>query len=213
MSRYFLTKIEIDYEASYKSGLRDTYGWHQRVWEAFPNRNGETRDFLTRLDEVEGGFRLLLLSPTAPVRPSWCPENAWQSKEFQETFFEHRLYQFSLLANPTKKVKSSPTGILLKNSRRVPICTREDLLKWLERKADQNGFKIDRKRIRLIPRPRQIFVKKGTAGTHSATEFSGHLEVIDSGKFKMAGVQGIGSAKAFGFGMLCLSPLNSGGSL
>jgi CRISPR system Cascade subunit CasE len=207
MSHHFLTKIEINFETAHKTGLYDSYDWHQKVWEAFPNRDGEARDFLTRLDEVDAGFRLLLLSPIPPVRPSWCPESAWQSKEFQESFFNHRYYQFSLLANPTKKVKSSPSGVLLKNSRRVSLHKREDLLMWVLRKAEQNGFRIDPEQIQMVPRPRQSFVKKGVLGCHSATEFVGRLEAVDFEKFKKAATDGIGSAKAFGFGMLCLSPL------
>jgi len=52
----------------------------------------------------------------------------------------------------------------------------------------------------------QAFLKKGAAGTHTATEFSGTLQVTDPALFLTAAANGIGSAKAFGFGMLCLSP-------
>ena len=44
------------------------------------------------------------------------------------------------------------------------------------------------------------------AGLHSATEFVGILEITDPALFIQATHTGIGSAKAFGFGMICLSP-------
>lgn len=207
MSTPFLTKIEIDHETAYKAGLRDSYAWHQKTWQAFPGRDGAARDFLTRLDDSDQGFRLLILSACEPVRPDWCPESSWQSKRVPEAFFQHRAYRFSLLANPTKKIRSDKTGKLLKNSRRVPLNRREELLDWLARKAKDAGFTFDPASTRTVPRPRQSFVKKGRAGLHSATEFVGLLNVADPSLFKKAAVTGIGSAKAFGFGMLCLSPV------
>jgi len=207
MNPYFLTKIEIDHETAFKTGLRDSYDWHQKIWQAFPGRDGQFRDFLTRLDEIDGGLRLLLLSPTQPVRPDWCPAPVWDSKAVADSFLSHSAYRFSLLANPTKKIKSNKEGVLLKNSRRVPLVKREDLLDWLKRKGEQHGFTFDPGTTRTVPRPRQSFIKKGQAGLHAATEFVGELQVTNPDLFKQAALSGIGSAKAFGFGMLCLSPL------
>jgi CRISPR system Cascade subunit CasE len=209
MSTYTLTKIEIDHEAAFKAGLRDSYDWHQKIWQAFPAMDGQARDFLTRLDALDGGFRLLLLSPSQPTRPDWCPENAWESKPIGDAFLSHSHYRFSLQANPTKKVRSDKNGKLLKNSRRVPIVNRDDLIIWLQRKAEQSGFTINTDTIRTVPRPRQAFIKKGKAGLHVATEFFGELRVNDTDLFQKAATHGIGPAKAFGFGMLCLVPLTT----
>jgi CRISPR system Cascade subunit CasE len=203
----YLAKIEIDHETAYKAGLRDSYAWHQKSWLAFPGRDGEERDFLTRLDEIDGGFRLLLLSATSPTRPTWCPEPSWERKEIAPAFFTHATYRFSLMANPTKKVRSAPDGRLLKNSRRVALSKREDLLDWLRRKGEAGGFTFEAEKTRTVPRPRQAFLKKGQAGLHTATEFVGMLTVTDAAAFQIAATQGIGPAKAFGFGMLCLSPV------
>jgi CRISPR system Cascade subunit CasE len=40
-------------------------------------------------------------------------------------------------------------------------------------------------------------------------EFQGSLRVVDPNKFRSAFAQGIGSAKAFGFGMLVLAPISN----
>lgn len=203
---FSLTKIEIDYETAYKSKLSDSYSWHQKVWDAFPGQNKEPRNFLTRLDDIEDGFRLLIFSQVSPTRPSWCPEMGWHSKKIADSFFHHSVYQFSLLANPTKKVRSDKNGRLLKNSRRVPLIKREDLLAWLVRKAEQHGFSTHPEDIQTIPRQKQFFVRKGQVGLHTVTEFKGTLNVTHPDKFQQAVFHGIGSAKAFGLGMLCLAP-------
>ena len=208
-----LTKIEIDYETAHKAGLRDAYAWHQRAWQAFPGHPEGARDFLTRLDDTGDGFRFLIQSASQPQRPGTCPETAWQTRGIPENFFTHPAYRFSLLANPTRKL-AAPRDAEGKrrNAKRVPISTREDLLAWIERKGLQHGFSIDSATLQTIPRPRQVFVKKSTAdtqrhaGLHSATEFVGILKITDPALFIQATHTGIGSAKAFGFGMLCLSP-------
>jgi CRISPR system Cascade subunit CasE len=209
-----LTKIEIDYETAHKAHLRDAYAWHQWAWLAFPGRPEDDRDFLTRFDDTGHGFRFLIQSATPPQRPGTCPEDAWQSKSIPESFFGHPAYRFSLLANPTRKL-AAPRDAEGKrrNAKRVPVTRREDLIVWLERKAGQHGFRVDSDTLRTVPRPRQLFVKKSGsdsrrhAGLHAATEFIGTLRIIDSPVFLEAARTGIGSAKAFGFGMLCLSPL------
>jgi CRISPR system Cascade subunit CasE len=210
----YLTKIEIDYETAHKAGLRDTYAWHQWAWQAFPDRPDAGRDFLTRLDDIGNGFRFLIQSTTEPQRPGTCPLDAWQTRNIPEHFFSHPAYRFSLLANPTRKLAAprGPDG-RRRNAKRVPISTREDLIAWIERKGLQHGFHIDSTNLQTIPRPRQIFVKKNTAdtqqhaGLHSATEYVGMLKITDPALFVQATLSGIGTAKAFGFGMLCLSPL------
>jgi CRISPR system Cascade subunit CasE len=204
MNTPYLTKIEIDHETAYKAGLCDAYSWHQKIWQAFPGRDGEDRFFLTRLDEIDGGLRLLVLSPGEPTRPDWCPEPSWHAKPIADSFFTHRNYRFSLVANPTRKVKSEKNP---KNGRRVPLVSREDLLNWLVRKGEQHGFTFDPAPTKTTPRPRQPFLKKGAVGTHTATEFSGVLTVANPELFQRAALHGIGSAKAFGFGLLCLAPL------
>lgn len=205
-----LTRALIPYEITARrwkdGGFHDSYAWHKRVWECFPDRPEASRDFLTRLDDIGSGFRLLILSSTPPEKPGWCPDAGWNTAQLRESFLAHPRFRFSLLANPTRKVRSNKNGEILKNSRRVPLTTREQLLGWIDRKAAQHGFRIDPQETHTIPRPRQPFLKAGKAGLHSATEFTGVLEVTDEQAFRQALQSGIGPAKAFGFGMLCLSP-------
>lgn len=219
-----LTQANIPYDTVARSwkdnGFRDSYAWHQRIWEAFPGQPEGDRNFLTRIDDTGRGFRLLILSPEPPTRPDWCPSDLWQSKTIAEDFYDHPYYHFSLLANPSiKLVVRDDQGHKKKNGKRVPLIHRDDrevdgktipgLETWLARKAQLHGFALQPGQpLKINPRPKQDFVKKGTAGKHNAVEFSGVLTVTDKALFQEAALKGIGSAKAFGFGLLCLAPIS-----
>jgi CRISPR system Cascade subunit CasE len=90
----------------------------------------------------------------------------------------------------------------------VPLTKREDLVAWLKRKAAAGGFTLNLDSLRTLPRGREFFHKDRAAnGTHSAVEFQGELTVTDSAQLRATVADGIGSAKAFGFGLLVLAPL------
>lgn len=204
----YLTKAEIDYETAVKRGLKDSYAWHQKVWEAFPERDKESRNFLTRVDDIDSGFRLLILSMSIPTRPDWCPTDNWKTKEMPDTFLDAEQFRFSLVANATKKkVIRLENGERKKNGKRIPIVGEENLTAWMSNKASQHGFSIAETQLRITPMPRQYFMKKRKPGLHAATRFQGILKVTDKELFLKTLTTGIGTAKAFGFGMLCLSPI------
>jgi CRISPR system Cascade subunit CasE len=205
----YLTQVILDFATAARRGLRDNYNWHQAVWRAFPGRDGHRRDFLTRLDQRREGFRLLIVSPTEPVRPDWCPSDAegWKSKPIPAEYFTRRRYAFQLCANPTKKVaKEGPGGSLTKNGRRVPLRTREEWVAWIKRKGEQGGFIVNEDTLRTFSRGRDYFEKDGKRGLHSAVEYQGLLTVTDPARFHDTFTRGIGSAKAFGFGLLVIAP-------
>jgi CRISPR system Cascade subunit CasE len=199
-----LTQAFVDYKTAAKRRLLDTYAWHKAVWQAFPGRESDNRDFLTRLDRLRDGFRLLMVSPQPPSMPDWCPtpEN-WQTKVVPISFFSGSQYLFQLCANPTRKVHTTRSdGALSKNGRRVPLTSHDELVAWLERKAAEGGFRLHAASLQAVPKGREYFSKRGQLGLHSAVEFRGTLSIVERQKFYDAFRRGIGSAKAFGFGLL-----------
>ena len=206
-----LTQILVSYEDAVRLlHIRDTYDWHQRVWQAFGGRETRDRDFLIRVDRKEEAYRVLILSSSAPAKPNWCPTDCFGTKVIPDDFFAHPRYRFSLLANPTRKLRvDNFDGSRKKNGRRVPLSKREDLVAWLERKAAAGGFTVNLDSLRTIPRGREFFHKDSTTrGAHAAIEFCGELTVADTGQFRATIADGIGSAKAFGFGLLVLKPIS-----
>jgi CRISPR system Cascade subunit CasE len=206
----YLTQILVPYETAVRHlKIRDSYDWHQRVWQAFKGRDGEKRDFLSRVDEVDDSYRVLIVSPTEPTKPDWCPTDCFQTKVIPDDYLAAGTYRFSLLVNPTRKVRSDAEGNRTKNGRRLPLTKREELLTWMQRKAEAGGFDIgDAESLRTLPKPRSYFQKAGVSGVHFAVEFQGVLTVTDAALFRQTFTTGIGSAKAFGFGLLALATLS-----
>jgi len=205
-----LTQILVPYEDAVRLlKIRDTYDWHQRIWQAFAGRDGEARDFLIRIDRHEEAYRVLILSQSVPTKPDWCPTDCFGTKRIPDDYFCHAQYRFSLLANPTRKVRSNRDGERTKNGRRLALIQRDDLIHWLQRKAEAGGFSFDHESIRTIPRGPEFFHKNSRAhGAHNGVEFQGTLSVLDPARFKTTVATGIGSAKAFGFGLLLLAPIS-----
>ncbi len=100
-----------------------------------------------------------------------------------------------------------PTA-LTKNGRRVPLGKREELVEWIKRKGDQGGFTVVEATPRTFSRGREYFERNGRPGLHSAVESQGMLTVTDPAKFHETFTRGIGSAKAFGFGLLVIAPIS-----
>ena len=204
----WLVRMLLDRQALARCRFRDSYAWHQAVWECFPGMPDAGRDFLTRTDWLPQGCRIYLLSRREPVRPGWCPPASWAVKNIAPAFLQHGTYAFDLLANPTRKVAAfSADGQRTRNGKRIALLDEASRQAWLQAKADQHGFCLDGPPA-LDEAGASIFWRRACAGTHIGVRFRGRLRVTDRERFIHAFYHGIGSAKAFGFGMLLLQPLS-----
>lgn len=206
----WLACIDIDAETAFVGGAVDSYDWHQRFWHCFPGQPDRKRDFLTRVDTLEGAFRLWVLSPSKPSRPDWCPSESFALKEIAPSFLSHRYYAFDLRANPSKcLVQRNERGERMKNGKRVPLIEPDELRAWIVRKGEAGGFRIiEDKPIEIGPVVKSHFRKKDHAACHGGVQFRGILEVVDRDTFVKTYHSGVGSAKGFGFGLLLLAPIN-----
>jgi len=226
----WLARLKIDSEIAYAERIFDSYAWHKRLWQGcFPDEPDAKRDFLTRIDQIEGAFRLWILANRKPVRPQWCSPDDFAINEIAPSFLTHRYYAFDLRANPVKTiVQRGPNGETLlrsngkrKNGKRVPLVKPEELRAWLIHKGNvrcrdkdtglnvPGGFRIvEEKPLEISPMVESHFRKQGQAGYHGGVQFRGTLEVTDHEKFIETYQSGIGSAKSFGFGLLLLAPMN-----
>lgn len=212
----WLLRIDLDAEVAGRLQILDSYDWHQRLWECFPGVPEEQRSFLTRVDFLEGTVRAWLLSERMPSKPAWCHEDTFALREIAPGFLSHRHYAFDLRVNPTKALVQrnlDGTPKLKANGKRtsgkrVPLVDPLDLRTWIDRKGIECGFRISgAKPLEIGPIVGYHFRKKDLVGVHGGVQFRGILDVTDSVQFAQAHAIGIGTAKAFGFGLLLLSPV------
>ena len=193
----YLSQAIIPLSAALHARLADGYAWHCAIWKAFPNRPDDARDFLFRVDALEGGFRVFLLSEEKPQPDSAF---AWQTKEVGKSFLDHAEYRFQLKANPTLR--------RAEDKRRLAIYDEGKLRVWLTRKAEASGFTVELDTLTVGAPLDETFRKEGRYGKHVAVDFQGVLRVTDPERFKTAFTDGIGSAKGFGYGLLMLQPIH-----
>lgn len=139
---------------------------------------------------------------------------------------DHRL-RFRLRANPTKKIDTK-TGadVTRRNGKRVDLRREEDRLAWLRRKGEAGGFRLEAARVvadapgtnagpplpnvHLNPES-AVHGRRSEYGTvarltFGSALFEGVLHVTDPVTFRQTLAAGIGSGKAYGFGLLSVAP-------
>lgn len=214
--------------------LADCAAMHRTLMNVFPDglsSNGAARSEAGLLYRVEATpdepIALLVQSALLPdwarLPPSWLqPASEPQVKEIAQTLGRIEpgsVLRFKLIANPTRKIctKTGADG-RKNNGKRVELRSEEEWLTWLERKAAQSGFRLKEVRasarvadVRSSRDLRATGIEKQPDGSSSrltfcGVAFEGRLEVVDAAQFLAALEAGIGSGKAYGYGLLSVGP-------
>lgn len=139
------------------------------------------------------------------------------------------ILRFRLRANVTKKIDTL-TGAdgRRRNGKRVALRRPDEQFDWLRRKGEAGGFELiplsganpetGPFELRIIPEPDAVGHSRGGAAknegavataarmlTFGSVTFEGRLRVTDRQRFRQTLANGIGSAKAFGFGLLSVA--------
>lgn len=211
--------------------LGDLQAIHRTIMSAFPTAGptapAEQR-VLWRLepDAHRGSAVLLVQSATAPdwsrLAPGYLEDDRPEVKPIDAALASvasgMRL-RFRLVANPTKRVlgEEHPDGRHAKGER-IPLRGDEALLAWLARKGVDAGFSVGpdsagaARAVVIRPlgdlvgwRPRDSG-DRASQLTLRGVAFDGILMVTDASRLRGAVASGIGSGKAYGFGLLSLAP-------
>lgn len=205
--------------------LAHVHSMHRTLMRAFADDLDQAQErVLYRIDQNRRGDTYCLVQSWQ--RPDWqhLAENGYllESEEDNPAVKTVDLqvragqqYNFRLRANPTKRLGKSAQ---YDKGKRVGLYKIEEQLQWLQRKAGQHGFGIHS----VMPiQPQQIHTRIPQHGggarqetvPHDAkffsVQFDGMLQVTDSQSFLEAIHNGIGSGKAFGFGLLSLAPVSA----
>jgi CRISPR system Cascade subunit CasE len=190
---------------------------------------------LYRVDEdCHGALTLLVQSAVVPdwsrlLLGYFVPAGGGQanpeSKRVDQLYAgleEGMILAFRLRANPTRKVDthSGPNGER-RNGRRVVVRDEAEQLEWLRRKGSQHGFELLATTVNPdVPDVRAVGSAKVTGArrlvdgevalagqrlTFGSVLFEGRLRVVDAAAMREALMHGIGSGKAYGFGLLSIA--------
>lgn len=190
--------------------------------------------FLFRIDNaIHRGDPRVVVLVLSTSRPDWgyAFQNARmflaaepETREFIPTFTAGSEFRFRIRVNLSKKSKKSGNGTDLRKLRdatdskgrqkeqnkRVALTWNEDqrpeevIVPWFAGKGAHNGFEV--RQCEVL----QIGWVNAWPSTKKAMKFrsgllEGRLVVTDAGLFGKAIASGIGSAKAFGFGLLSVA--------
>jgi CRISPR system Cascade subunit CasE len=126
---------------------------------------------------------------------------------------------FRLCANPTKRISTNNMEQDARwRGKRIELRREDEQLDWLARKGASGGFRLldvnaqpEVRVVRAANLEKARGWRPGRDGTAAmplrfgAVSFEGRLEVTDSDAFRMTLRNGLGSGKAFGFGLLSVA--------
>ncbi len=171
--------------------------------------------FLFRIDPQAGGRAVILVQ--SAVKPDW--EYAFHNagyllaapsevKDYNPSFAKRERLRLRLVANPTRRLSKNSLDAKKESiGKRAPVPTNR-LIDWLARRAESGGFSIDKDSTTF--QPGYIYMNKmrdGNGQRLRSVRYEGVLEVTDADNFRNILSGGIGSGKAFGFGLLSVAPL------
>jgi CRISPR system Cascade subunit CasE len=205
----------------------DAYGDHQWLWRLFAAPAGTPRDFLFRRQEVQGVPRYHLVSRRPPQSPG--PDWQLQIREYAPQLLAGERLSFELCASPTvrhdRTGKSQRHDVVVEAKKKLLAerglsiwadwvdadrpalydLVQSSCVAWLAKRGARGGFELDASRC--VAMSYQQYGRRSRPGAEAGLQFStvelaGELTVRDPDAFAHVLFNGLGSAKAFGCGLL-----------
>ncbi len=227
----FLSKLVLNLRDRQARGdLARPYEMHRTLMNAYAEPRVDNRcDLLFRVEPSRTGPPVVLVQTREEPEWSQLPRGYLleleEPKKLDSPVATGQRLRFRLRANPTKRVAAKNEGMGgVMAGKRVGLVTEAEQVRWLLRKAETGGFRIpgewvDAKhpetdepiqlpnfRVDVVPEGRDRNGKPGYHGEFLAVRFDGVLVVTDPDKLRETVAAGVGSGKAFGFGLLSLAP-------
>lgn len=186
--------------------ITDQYSLHRVVYSLF----SDDRSVSEKSGHAPSGFlfadkggdfshrQIIFLSDRQPLAPDF---GEVETKPISASYLQHELYRFEVRLNPSKRQKD--TG------KTVPIKGREAIGDWFAQKAPKSwGFIVNREQLDINHLAVEQFKGKDShAITLSSATISGALQVVDRELFISSFKTGLGRGRAFGFGLLQITPI------
>lgn len=193
----YLSKVQLDWSAT-----RNPYEWHRALWQLFPDRPDDARDFLFRIEQQQAGKGAVLLLQSV-VRPLEVAANASLIAPTKVLNLSQlsagQVLRFRLTANVIKTIRDQQDP---EKRVRVPLIQENEQEAWLARKLE-GAATIDE--VTLQKNAPLFFRGKNNGGKLVTVTFDGVLTVTNPECFRNLVANGIGAAKSFGCGLLSLA--------
>lgn len=203
----------------------DAYFTHEKIWLLVSRSKNQKRDFLYRVEyDAYKNIKFILLLARNPVQ-STDEMDVHVSPLYRPQIDDDESLHFKLRANPIVKRKENGKakeyGLVIDAKHQLKkrnIRCGEDYsldglihekgLSWLERKGLQHGFSVKNWGVAIVEGNEYFVNQKHKKDFLIRTlDLEGKLTVTDTELFKKALYGGIGSAKAFGCGLMLVRRL------
>lgn len=223
----YLTRCEINPVArGARKLLSSPQAMHAAVLAGFHTGSGDKGRVLWRVDQDRKHTWLYLVSSAEPDlthlidQAGWPTTQTWQTQSYGPLLARLEAGQewaFRLRANPTRSVRAAGSG----RGKRVAHVTAAQQLDWLVQRAPGIGIDVgkqDEQTVALSGRGVDQFRRRSDGPDRNGpwgqvtvawAQFDGKLTVIDPGALRATLTDGVGSAKAYGCGLLTLARVAS----
>lgn len=183
--------------------LTDTYSLHRIVYDLFERTRAadeQTHSGILFADNgVREGWRRLLILSDRPPREAAC--GLLETREVPAAYLEQPVYRFAITINPVRRNN--------RTRKLEPVRGRQGVTDWFLGRAPDWGFTVDAETFQVGEIMVDTFTKGEngkTTVTLSKASLTGTLRVTDRERFAQSVRNGIGRGRAFGCGLLQVTP-------
>lgn len=201
--------LYLDRKAISELKLNDMYSLHNAIYSLFEDvrtdeekSSSQASGFLyAEHGGDRGERRVLMLSDRSPKEMINGRYGVVKSKKVPPEFLDYDTYQFKVIVNPTRRDN--------KSRQLIPIRSRPDIRAWFSNRAENSwGFHVFHKTLQVDNIDVLRFKGKNQNNiTLCQAHVRGVLKVTDRECFHKSFRLGIGRGRAFGCGLLQITPV------
>lgn len=224
----FLSRLHLNPRSrQVRRDIVDCHQLHRTVMVAFPDLDGGRAgaSILHRLESDRNPAVLYVQSALEPrwdvlpggyLHQDWMGDAVPAVRPLDAAWGALRAGQqlrFRLLANPVQRLRTDDRS----SGPRVPIRDPQQQLEWLARKAERGGFTLlSTREDSAVPavqaveagarHGRRVHNEGKRRLTFAGVLFDGRLQIDEPDAFRRTLREGLGPAKAYGYGLMSIAP-------